>query len=340
MRIALVNDLGMAREVLRCAVESLPDDSVAWTAADGAEAILLCREDRPDLILMDMVMPNVDGVEATRVIMKESPCPILAVTVSVDGNSHLVFDALGHGAIDAVNTPTPRKDGTISPTDALFRKIELVRELSSSSKFRQQSMGASATELDDGVERLGSIVLIGASTGGPQAIARILRDLEPTCGASIVLAQHLGEAFTQGFASWLSQSTSWSVQVVGQPRVPEPGQVLVSDGRSHLVFENGAVVSLHANEDDLFIPSVDRLFASAVSDDVRCGTGVLLSGMGNDGAKGLLALRTAGWNTIAQDQGSSVVWGMPGSAVRLGASTSVLGLEEIGSRIAESIQQD
>lgn len=340
MRIALVNDLELALETLRLVVGFLPKDKVAWVARNGAEAVELCKEDQPDLILMDMVMPDMNGVEATRLIMGHSPCPILVVTVSVDGNSHLVFDALAHGAIDAVNTPVFMKDGRISPNEPIFRKIELIRELGIAKTSGKRTPAVELAQESRDVSVSGKMLLFGASTGGPQAVARILKDVSPDCGASVVVAQHLGEAFTDGFASWLSRSTSWKVHLVGESRKPEPGHVLVSDGSSHLVFSNGMLVSFPVESEDLYVPSVDRLFSSAVSDRVSSGIAVLLSGMGSDGAEGLMALREAGWNTIAQDEVTSVVWGMPGSAVRIGAPLHVLSLDEIGIHIAESVGLD
>lgn len=331
MRVAIVNDMALATETLRRIVQSRGDLEVAWTAADGADAVERCRSDRPDLILMDMIMPVVDGVEATRRIMRECPCAILVVTATVDGNAGKVFEALGHGAVDAVQTPTVGRRGELHGAEDLLRKIEHVRLVTGS---RAAPAAPVARPRPAAPALHGSALAIGASTGGPQAIALCLGALPRPVTYPILIVQHLGVEFVVGFADWLAKGSHLPVRLVRERGRPEAGAVHLAALAHHLVaFPNGDIGVVEEPRDHLHKPSVDVLFESLVASDL-CGVAVLLTGMGRDGAQGLLSLRNAGWWTIAQDERSSVVWGMPGEAVRIGAACETLAVGAIGAAVA------
>ncbi len=347
MRIGIVNDLRMAVETLRRIVESEDGLEVAWIAMDGAEAVARTAEDRPDLILMDLVMPEMDGVEATRRIMAERPCPILVVTATVEGNARKVVAALGYGAVDAVQTPTMGLKGDVSGAAALLERIARVRVDRSgfgagpgpSPRVATggSSAVASAVAIDSTRPAFGShstgMLLIGASTGGPQAIQRVLRDLPAPLPVPVAIVQHIDPRFVDGLCQWLAETTGHVVR----PSTEGPhrrGEVVVASGEHHLVVDAAGYHHDPRPAEVIHRPSVDRLFESAVENGLTPGVAVLLTGMGRDGAEGLGRLRSAGWCTIAQDETSSVVWGMPGAAARAGAAEDVLPLESIGARVA------
>jgi len=325
VRIGLVNDLPLALEALRRSVARIPGASVAWTAADGEQAVTRCRADRPDLVLMDLIMPVMDGVEATRRIMKECPCPILVVTATVTGNAARVFEALGAGALDAIDTPNLASEAGF---DALCRRIGHIERLTREERGTSRLPATAPAAAPDGGA---SPVLVGASTGGPQALCALLQAWPKPLPFSAVIVQHLDAVFMAGLAEWLAKETGHRVALSVPGSMPLAGTVWIAGGMDHLeLARNGAFRSRKPDTTDLHHPSVDALFESAAASGLRPGVAAVLTGMGSDGARGLLALRRAGWTTIAQDQATSVVWGMPGAAVRMQAATRTLPLPEIG----------
>jgi chemotaxis response regulator CheB len=337
VRIAIVNDLALAVEALRRAVRSIEGASVAWVARDGSEAIAMCARDRPDLVLMDLVMPGVDGVAATREIMRRSPCPVLVVTASVRGNVGKVYEALGHGALDAVATPRLGLGGGLEGAAELARKIATVRALASD-RAQAASHPDVAPDMPDRRAALAPVpplVAIGASTGGPAALARVLGALPGGLKAAVAVVQHVDTAFAPGLARWLAQRVALSVAPLTAPQPLRTGHVWVAAGEGHLVLRDDLRLGLIAEpRDALHRPSIDLFFESVARRIAGGGCGVLLTGMGRDGARGLLALRRVGFHTIAQDERSSVVWGMPRAAVEGGAAEEVLPLERIAARVA------
>ena len=340
MRVALVNDLRMAIEALRRVVLSMPNAEIAWIAEDGKQAVRQCREDPPDVILMDMIMPVMDGVQATRQIMEQCPCPILVTTASVQGNVDKVFEALGCGAVDAVNTPVLGTGGSLEGADELIRKINCVVRLNNQSAFDDATDQVPSGRLVTSDDHLPPLVAIGASTGGPEAIRRVLTDLTSPLLYTIVVVQHLEELFVPGFASWLGKETGLDVQLIVPGRRPTRRVVYLAHTTDHVVLDRAGMFR-HVREPESCIhrPSVDVFFASLLSAPIASGTAVLLTGMGSDGARSLKSLRDAGWDTIVQDQATSVVWGMPRAAVRLGAARRVLPIDEIGAAIQRSVRK-
>jgi two-component system response regulator WspF len=331
VRIAIVNDLRLAAETLRRVVLSRPGTEVAWIAIDGQDALAKCKADVPDLVLMDMIMPVMDGVEATRRIMRECPCPIVVVTATVEGNASKVFDALGHGALDAVNTPRLGLGGNVEGGAELIRKIDLVEMLSRPARPGPVRTTAPFLHPASGSAPL---LAIGASTGGPQALVEVLSALPKPFHHPIVVVQHVGVEFVPGLADWLSRQASRPVRIVTAPEAPADGTVHLCGREAQFVLDTaGRLAIVDKPTDRLHKPSVDALFDSLASSGRR-GVAVLLTGMGRDGAEGLLGLRKAGWWTIAQDRDSSVVWGMPGEAVRIGAADEILPLSRIAPAIA------
>jgi two-component system response regulator WspF len=332
MRIAIVNDLTMAVEAMRRVLARASQHSLAWIARDGAEAVKRCAEDRPDLILMDLIMPVLDGVEATRRIMAANPCPILVVTASVNGNSNRVFEALGAGALDAVNTPALGVNGMGIGAAALLGKIELLAQLvSPAASVATVRTSHPFSEAPTVRARRNFLVAIGSSAGGPAALAAVLRELPKDYPGAIVVVQHLDQQFAAGLAEWLGQQIALPVRIARSGEAPLAGAVLMAGQGQHLALNRMQTLgySLLPRE-NAYCPSVDVFFQSVASHWRDDAIGVILTGMGRDGAHGLKKMRTAGLTTVAQDKASCAVYGMPKAAVELAAATHVLPLAQIG----------
>jgi two-component system response regulator WspF len=334
MRIAVVNDMQMSVEVLTRVVSSAPGYEVAWVAHNGAEAVEKCARDRPDLILMDLIMPVMDGVTATGIIMRESPCAVLVVTATVGGNAGKVFEAMGRGALDVVRTPVLGANG-FDGADGLLARIARIGKLLE--KQAQPPVNAAPARAKAG--ECPPLVAIGSSTGGPKALATLLAALPGSLGAPVLVAQHVDLQFAAGLAEWLDGQTPLRVVVAQQGERPRPGTVYVAGTSDHLVV--GADRALHYTRDPAdypYRPSADVLFLSLKQHWPQRGVGIVLTGMGRDGASGLLSLRKAGWHTIAQDQRTSIVYGMPRAARDVGAAEEVLPIESIGGAAAARIE--
>ncbi len=326
MRIGIVNDLAMAVEAIRRVLAAAPQHEVAWTARNGAEAVKLCAGDRPDLILMDLIMPVMDGVEATRQIMAKTPCAILVVTATVDGNSSKVFNALGHGALDAVNTPI--LEGGASNTGALLFKIDMIGKLLGD-KIESRSPTTPSVESSFS-SRKDRLVAIGTSAGGPAALATLLAGLPGNFPAGIVIIQHVDEQFAAGLADWLKQYTKLTLRLAREGDELIPGRVLIAGTSDHLVLAGPSRLTYTPEpRNDPYRPSVDVFFESVAKNWRGEVVGVLLTGMGRDGARGLKTLRNLGHRTIAQDKATSAVYGMPKAAAALDAAADILPLDRI-----------
>lgn len=334
MRIAIVNDMTLAVEALRRVISSEPDYTVAWIARDGCEAVQLCREDKPDLVLMDLMMPNLNGVEATHRIMADSPCPILVVTSSVGKMAPEVFEALGAGALDAIGTPVmgPELDGS-----TLLRKVrQLGRLITQSESSRKTPKPPDRSLGNSGLP----LVVLGASSGGPRALVQVLRNLPKSLSAAIVVVQHIDYEFVPGLVTWLGAECKRKITPTKSGKQPQPGDVWVAATQKQLSLSKmGQFKHLAGSKDSVYQPSIDVFFESVALNWKGPAIGVILSGMGSDGAKGLHKLRLAGHHTIAQDEKTSTIFGMPKAAVQRGAACEVLPLKEIADSIASRVNK-
>lgn len=363
-RVGIVNDVPLVAEALRRIVAATPDFSVAWIARDGLEAVAKAHADHPDVILMDLVMPVMDGVEATRRIMAGTPCAILLVTATVSGNLTMVFDALGHGALDVVQTPGFGRGGADDGTLEFRRKLGSVARLVNAGDRARVARDHAASS---GVvapwttsQRLAPtaaarpivrpsatapsppfaspeppLLLVAASTGGPQAIATLLDGVGADLPAAIVVVQHLDARFSDSFVAWLRQRSPMPVVAAVAGERPRRGQVVIAVGEEHLLLDASGTFRFSPEPEDAPLrPSADVLFESVAAHPGARGVAVVLTGMGRDGARGMLALRRARFHTIAQDPATSVIGGMPRAAVAAGGAMEVLPIEGIGSRVA------
>ncbi|ABF10836.1 chemotaxis response regulator protein-glutamate methylesterase [Cupriavidus metallidurans] len=329
MRIGIVNDSALAVAALRRALALDTTLEIAWIAGDGEEAVRMAATQTPDLILMDLLMPVMDGVEATRRIMAESPCAIVVVTMDLGRNANQVFDAMGHGAIDAVDTPTLTDSDTKLAAGPLLRKIRNIARLLGGRGQAPHPLAAATP-----TPTAPRLVAIGASAGGPAALATLLGALPADFGAAVVAVQHVDEAFAQGMAEWLDAQCQLPVRLARAGEVPQAGAVVLAGTNDHLRLTSaGRLIYTPDPCDYLYRPSIDVFFESVVEHWRGEAIGVLLTGMGRDGAQGLKAMRERGFQTIAQDQATSAVYGMPKAAATLGAASEILPLQKIAPRL-------
>jgi chemotaxis response regulator CheB len=265
--------------------------------------------------------------------MQESPGMIVVVTATVGGYADKVHEALRHGALAAVPTPI-LKGGELLAADLLLAKLD---ELEAGPGHRVQT---AARRYPGGTGAPRCLVAIGASAGGPGALARVLSDLPAMSPAVFVIVQHIDSQFAAGMAEWLGRQTKIPVRLAGDDMLLTEGAALIANGDRHLILRSANTLGYTSEPRDVaYRPSIDVLFHSVLENWEGPAVGVLLTGMGKDGARGLKALRTAGNLTIAQDAGTSMIYGMPKAAAELDAAVSILPLGKIGPAIGTHLTQ-
>lgn len=327
MRIGIVNDTMLAAEVLRRTITASSQHEIIWIARSGEDGIARCAKDLPDAVLMDLVMPGMDGIEAIRRIMAATPCAIVVVSGNINDQSAQVFEAMGAGALDAVNAPVMNATGGFDGVKPLIQKLDQISKIVSRADANGPSAPAKRTDR-------GRLVVLGASAGGPAALASVLTSLPKNFNAAIVIVQHVDPQFAGGLANWLNHHSHLPVRLAEEGDRPQPGQVLVAAREEHLVFTGPTrlgytrvpVEYSYRPSVDVFLKSVDHYWKGEVA-------AVLLTGMGRDGAEGLRILRESGHRTIAQDRQTSAVFGMPKAAADLKAAGEILALDKIGPRL-------
>jgi two-component system response regulator WspF len=332
LRLAIVNNASATVEMLQQIIQKALRHKIIWTACNGAEAIIKCSEDSPDLILMDLEMAPMNGIEAIHHIMKNSPCSILVVTAVTDDNSSKVFDALGAGALDAVNIPTLGPQSELEDFKELLRKISILEKLIITTE-QQKDKNFQKMEQEPPF-----LVAIGSSTGGPTALVDFFSKIPANIKAAFVVAQHVDKQFAPGLVSWLDTSCDLKVELAVEGASPESGKVFIAATNDHLIVSKNMRLSYCTEpKNNPYRPSVDVFFNSIAANWKDKGAAVLLTGIGRDGAEGLLTLKKLGWPTFAQDKESSVVYGMPKAAVELGAAGEVLSPTKISEKIMQLI---
>lgn len=338
IKVAIANDTLIALEALRRVIATDPAYELIWSANDGAQAVLLCAQQPPDLVLMDLLMPGVDGVEATRQIMARSPCAILLVTASVRSNTSKIFEAMGHGALDVVKTPSlgthMTSASSVAAAQALLAKMATVTAFIGKS-VRRRGISRRSSFSPSPSQALPSLIVIGASTGGPKALAHVLGGLPADSNVAVVIVQHIDCQFSAGLATWLNEHTALSVSVAKPGDRIVPGRALLAGTDEHLVMKRDRTLAYTVVEGNNtpYHPSVDIFFNSVSQHWPQPGQAVLLTGMGRDGAAGLAKLRAASWHTIAESEASCVVYGMPRAAVELDAADQILAADKIATAL-------
>lgn len=335
IRVLIVEDSPVERELLADILDSDPDIEIAGIAVDGAQAVMVASGQEPDVILMDLHLPKLNGFEATQRIMETRAVPIIIVTGSVgaDTPSNL-FQALGAGALTLARKPAgPGHPAHETETRELIDTVKLMSEVklvTRHARLRAQRAAIPAGKPQVPVGKKIEIVAFGASVGGPAALRKILTALPKDFPIPVLIVQHIAAGFVQGFSDWLGQVSGFPVRVAVHGERPLPGHAyLAPEGFQMGMDQQGRITLGRCNPEDTICPSVSHLFRSLAGAFGRKSVGVLLTGMGSDGSAELKQMREAGAMTIAQDRATSVVHGMPGTAIQLGAATEVLAIEEI-----------
>jgi two-component system, chemotaxis family, protein-glutamate methylesterase/glutaminase len=334
LSVLIVDDSEISRHALRAAVQSEPGLEVIGEAQTGEEAIRLARQLKPMLITMDLNMPGMGGLKAIELILKERPVPVVVISEkSASAGIDLNYEAISRGALELIS-----KGSLFGHDDSGLAKFaQHLRQLTEGFWLKQsdsEKFLAPATIHLESPKLLG----IGASTGGPRALAKLLRALPRDFPVPIAVVQHMAEDFFDSFVRFLADASGLRVQLITPNETLVPGRVYVGPPR-HEVFikENLSVRLSPAPLAALFSPSVDSLFFSMANALKARSIGVLLTGMGDDGAQGLLKMRRAGAHTLVQNRESSAVWGMPHAAYILGAAEHILSIEEISKQLAQLV---
>ncbi|MDX1494540.1 MAG: chemotaxis-specific protein-glutamate methyltransferase CheB [Longimicrobiales bacterium] len=337
IRVLIVEDSTTVRRLLRHILESDPEIEVVGEAADGAEAVRMAESLRPDLITMDIHMPRVDGLEATKQIMVRVPTPIVIVSTSTKGGEvSRSFDAIQAGAVALLDKPVdPAADGF----DTLARElVDTVRSLADMKVVRRwgPALEARVTVPEKGQ---GWLVGIAASTGGPAALSVVLGDLPPGLSAPVLVVQHIAAGFTEGLASWLAGRCPLPVTIAQSGAKAEPGVVYIAGDDAHLGIDGKGRIALCGSDPvGGHRPSANHLFRSMADAWAGATLAVVLTGMGSDGLEGLRVLKKKGGTILVQNKETSVVYGMNREVERAGLADAALPLDRIADRIAKVVE--
>lgn len=328
-KILIVNDSNVLTAVIRATVETQPGLQVVATAMNGEEAVQQSKRHLPDLILMDIHMPKMNGIEATRQIIRSRPkSRILITSATITRNMRHIFEALQHGAVDYVRSPSLNfSPGTavseqqlLQAGDALLKKIRLALKISTE-KLQQQNRGSSPkpqrpslpTPTQPPALRM---LAIGASTGGPTAVAALLQRLQQPFPAPIIVCLHMDAEFTEGFVHWLSDQSGLPCSIARPKQRPQNGHVYIAPGgKQNLELDSRLQFQLTSPQSkQYFLPNINQLFSSIARAVGKNACGVVMTGMGDDGAAGLQQMQQAGAMTLAQDEQSATIDSMPRAA--------------------------
>lgn len=353
IRVLIVDDSAVCRELLAHLLSSDPQIEIAGSVRDGTSALDAVTALRPDVITMDINLPGMNGYDVTRRIMESFPTPIVVVSAADDvGEVEMSFRAMESGAVAVVPKPRGGESAdSAAQSRELILMVKLMAEVKVVKRWSRKSVppiaaagpesapGRSSTfpgpQPGHAVSSAGfEAVLIGASTGGPLPIRTILSSLPRDFPAAVLVVQHIAAGFGAGFADWLAGASRLPVHIAGEGELVAPGHVYVAPDEAHMGVGAGPRITLgHGEPENGLRPSVSHLFRSAAKVYGRRAVGILLSGMGRDGAEELKGLKDIGAVTFAQDQESSVVFGMPGEAVRLGGVSYTMPPEAIAAAV-------
>ncbi len=336
IRVLIADDSLVAREMLAQILLTDPEIEVIGQAKDGAEAVEMVEKLRPDLVTMDIHMPRLDGLKATERIMAFTPTPILVVSSSVHGEGMgRAFDALELGALEVIKKPEPRDWAELDRIGReVIRKVKILANVRVITHIRgRHRRPGEVVPLPGAGPAARSIIAIGASTGGPSALLSVLGRFPVDLPVPVVVAQHIADGFVPGLVSWLDSGCKISIVEAAEGQRIEPGRVYFAPTGSNMVVEREHLRFLQPGTGQLYIPSADTLFDSVARGHGRRAVGVILTGMGADGAEGLKLMRNAGAATIAQDEASCTVFGMPKAAIEIGAAEKIVALNDMAEAI-------
>lgn len=335
IKVLCVDDSALIRDLLSEIINSQPDMEVVAVAPDPLVARDLIKRHNPDVLTLDVEMPRMDGLDFLERLMRLRPMPVLMVSSLTQAGSEVTLRALELGAVDFVAKPALGiRNGMMDYANDIAEKIRAAAK--SRPRQARRSEATARPTLKAPLVSSEKLIIIGASTGGTEAIRAVLEPL-PANSPAILITQHMPGGFTRSFAERLDRLCQISVKEATDGERVLPGHAYIAPGESHLKLarsganyvarlDDGPPVNRHR-------PSVDVLFHSASTQAGRNAIGVILTGMGKDGAAGLLEMRQAGSATLAQDEASCVVFGMPREAIALGGASEVLGLDDIPERL-------
>jgi two-component system chemotaxis response regulator CheB len=348
-KVLIVDDSAYSRQTIKGMIETDDDVEVVGVASNGIEAMARTMKLKPDIITLDFEMPEMDGFSFLRWLMKERPTPVVMITSFSDSTT--VFKALELGAVDFIAKPSRKasmelgniKDDLLAKlkgiSDLRMDKLHISRDLINRSP--EDSTGRTNALPEDGsLDEMG-VVAIGASTGGPTALQVIITWLPAHLPAGIIISQHMPRGFTKPFADRLDRLSRIKVKEAADGDIIEKGKALICPGGHHMVLKrrnkNVCVSLREAANRDKYIPSVDMMMASAAEHFSAMTMGVILTGMGNDGAKGIVEIKEKGGYTIAEAESSAVIFGMPNEAIKTGGVDRVLPLYKISNEISMTV---
>ena len=340
IRVVIADDSLVAREMLAQILATDPNIEVVGQAKNGQEAVDMVANLRPDLVTMDIHMPVMDGLVATERIMAFTPTPILVVSSSVHGEGMgSAFDALTLGALEVIKKPEPKEWADLERIGRdVLRKVKVlanvrvITHIGGRRGHADRPMGVRPTRM---TER--RIVAIGSSTGGPSALLAVLAKLPSDFPVPILVAQHIADGFVPGLVSWLDGGSQLKVVAATDGDRPVAGTVYFAPTGRNMVIEGATIRFERSGKGQLYIPSADTLFDSVARSFGERSVGVILTGMGADGAEGLKTMYDKGAATIAQNEDTCTVFGMPRAAIELGAASRVLPIEDIATGILELV---
>jgi two-component system chemotaxis response regulator CheB len=340
IRVLVADDSALVREVLTRRLESDEQIEVVGTAVNGRDAVEKAGELKPDIITMDIMMPEMNGFEATKEIMAYTPTPILVVTGIELTVAELSFKALDVGALDIL--PKPGADEMMEDSkffDDLKKKVRLLSKVPVIAHIRGRRKSTDQPELGNRAKVPSKVVALAASTGGPQHLADLFSRLPANLPVAYLLVQHIGDGFSDGLITHFLSGTALNVKLAHNGDIIEPGNVYVAPNGSHLVARRGDIIGLEQSDPvGGFIPSATPLFESVARVYGNRGIGVMLTGMGQDGVEGMQAIKDEGGITIAQSKESCIVFGMPRAAIEAGCVDHIVDLEDMPQKLISLIE--
>ncbi|RRR65539.1 MAG: chemotaxis-specific protein-glutamate methyltransferase CheB [Candidatus Viridilinea halotolerans] len=364
LRILVVDDSALMRRVLRDLLESDPEVRVVGEAANGREALAQVAKLRPDLVTLDVRMPVMDGIETTRQLMAYHPTPILVLTASLNSYEiDITFEMLGAGALDVLEKPRMGDPTAIEAARRLLlRKVKLLSRVKVVTHLRGRrprsitppSLVTAPATRPPPPEPSGMlkspprpsrapaaprfpVVVIGASTGGPRIVRQVLAELPIAFPGAVLVVQHIAQGFSGGMAEWLAANITLPVHLASEGAALQPGEVFLVPDRYDLLLHPDATMHLSGLPLLLQRPAIDIAMQAVVAVFGATAVGVLLTGMGRDGALGMRSIQRVGGLTIAQDEATSTIFGMPRAAIELGAAALVLPAGDIGPTLRERV---
>jgi two-component system chemotaxis response regulator CheB len=343
VRVMLVEDSLVVRQLLIHIVGRDPRLEVVAAVASGEEALATIAQARPDVVSMDIRLPGIDGLETTRRIMADRPTPIVVIADSIEDSSlRISMNALRAGALSVVEKPVATTHAGYDAVAAeictqlrIMAAVPVIRRRPIGSEWAGRVASPIPVSAALRVPESASVLAVAASTGGPPALARVIGGLPADYPLPVLVVQHMGAAFMEGFAAWLNGVVGLTVSVAREGERAEAGHAYVAPGDRHLELGAGGHLRItDAPPVGGQRPAATALFRSVAKYAGARGIGVLLTGMGEDGAAGLLEMRRAGASTVAEDESTAVVFGMPAAAIRLSAAGTVLPLDRISAHLA------